>query len=63
VEGEQLLVGDVGYPIVTLPELLSVRRKTLELLKAFTADGGKDAGARAWRPIDSTSANLSNLAQ
>jgi len=50
VEGEQFLVGDVGYRIAILPEPLSVRRNSLELLKGFTADGRKDAGARAWWP-------------
>ncbi len=41
VEGKQFIVGDVAYRIVILPELLSVQRKTLELLKEFITNGGK----------------------
>ena len=40
-DGDRFIVGEVSYRIVILPELLSIRRSTLDLLKAFAADGGK----------------------
>ena len=41
VEGDQFIVGDVAYRIVILPELLSIQRETLELLREFITNGGK----------------------
>lgn len=41
VDGARLAMGEVSYGIVVLPELLSIRRSTLALLKAFISNGGK----------------------
>ncbi|MFH1005922.1 MAG: glycosyl hydrolase [Candidatus Latescibacterota bacterium] len=40
VEGDRLRMGDVTYGIVILPELLSIRRSTLDLLHSFSENGG-----------------------
>lgn len=41
IAGDKFIVGNAQYPIVVLPKLLSIQRKTLQLLKEFINNGGK----------------------
>lgn len=41
IEGNRFVVGNAAYQIVILPELLSIRPRTLDLLKEFISNGGK----------------------
>ncbi|HID10703.1 MAG TPA: hypothetical protein EYP17_05310, partial [Candidatus Latescibacteria bacterium] len=41
VKGERFLVGEASYRVVVLPELISIGRRTLELLREFMENGGR----------------------
>ena len=41
VEWDNFLVGNAAYRVVVLPELISIDKRTLELLKEFMENGGK----------------------
>lgn len=40
VEGDRFIVGDAAYRIVVLPEILTIRARTCELLDEYAANGG-----------------------